>query len=1074
MQNLHRHSSYSNLFTSADSSASNEDYAKRAVELGHRAISSVEHGWQGYYHQTFELAKQYNLKCVIGTEAYWVKDRFEKDRGNHHILLLAKSNQGREAINDVLSEANLTGYYYRPRIDLPLLMSLPPKDILVTSACIAFNGYEDIDDIVLQLYEHFKDNFMLEMQYHNTDKQKNWNKHLLELSKKYGIELFAGLDSHYILPEEATERDYLLDAKDIHYPDEEGWYMDYPSDEDIRDRFLKQGILSSAEITQAMNNTDVCLDFCDYDKVRVFMNDIKLPSLYPDETQEQKNKRYSRLISKKFKEYTKGFSKEEYDRYFEGVKSEVQTYKDTGMVDYPMIDYEIVKEAKAMGGLITDTGRGSAVGYFTNTLCGFSSVDRFKSDIKLYPERFISTTRILETRSLPDIDMNVGNVEIFEQAQKKVLGKAHAYPMIAFGTLKKKSAFKIYAKANGLNFDLANEISQQITKYDEAVKQADEEDKDSIDLYDFVDRKYEKYIEESKKYWGVISDRKKAPSAYLLYDGDIRKEIGLIKCKSESTGKECVTCVIDGAIGENYKFLKNDLLKVDVVLLIDKVFKRIGIEHFGVNELLDKTKGDKKVWDLYANGFTVGLNQVEKDGTTHKCMNYKPKNISELSAFIAAIRPGFKSMYSRFEKREDFSWGIPSLDNLIRTEELPVSFLFFQEQVMSVLNFAGFPMDECYGIIKAIAKKHPEKVKPLKEKFILGFEKRLIDDENLSEDKAESTSEEVWTIVDDNSKYSFNSAHAYCVACDSLYQAWQKAHYPYEFYEVLLNHYSEKGNKDKVLKLKQEMRKAFGIKEGTYGFRNNHIAFSADEVNGVIYPALSAIKGVSKSVAEELYKLRNNQYDDFIALLIDIYKLKINSKQLDIFIKMNMFSEFGEINELLQQRDVFHELYGSKQIKFEKWQYDSNILRECAGKCTEKMAKNFDSVTLIRRVIDSLEPPETTPFDKVKYEKEFIGYISTTIPDIMDDCYYVTGTTGYNNKTLILYNLKTGESLTIKNRTKKQRAPKEDDVIRIVEMENTKKYKPIGKDEKGKMQFERIDEYETVLTGFSFVNIGGQ
>ena len=51
MQNYHRHSSYSNIYI-ADSAVMNEDYAKRAVEVGHKIISSVEHGWQGYYYQT--------------------------------------------------------------------------------------------------------------------------------------------------------------------------------------------------------------------------------------------------------------------------------------------------------------------------------------------------------------------------------------------------------------------------------------------------------------------------------------------------------------------------------------------------------------------------------------------------------------------------------------------------------------------------------------------------------------------------------------------------------------------------------------------------------------------------------------------------------------------------------------------------------------------------------------------------------------------------------------------------------------------------------------------------------------
>ena len=72
MQNYHRHSSYSNIYT-VDSPASNEDYAKRAVELGHKIISSVEHGWQGYYYETFELAQKYGFRC----------SHFQRQR-NHH------------------------------------------------------------------------------------------------------------------------------------------------------------------------------------------------------------------------------------------------------------------------------------------------------------------------------------------------------------------------------------------------------------------------------------------------------------------------------------------------------------------------------------------------------------------------------------------------------------------------------------------------------------------------------------------------------------------------------------------------------------------------------------------------------------------------------------------------------------------------------------------------------------------------------------------------------------------------------------------------------------------------------
>lgn len=470
MQNYHRHTSYSNIWGFYDSTAINEDYAKRAVELGHKVISSVEHGWQGYYHQCFELSQRCtkydinneqckeckkknlcksqecyeHLKFIFGVEAYWVKDRqkeypvidkntgkekvnkdgsvqMAKDRRNNHIILLAKNENGRQAINEILSEANETGYYFRPRVDLELLLSLPPDDVMVTTACVAFWRYEDSEEIVKELYDHFGDNFYLEIQYHDTDSQKALNSRILKLSEKYGIEMIVGLDSHYIYPEQAKEREYMMLTNGSHYDDdgEVGWYMDYPDDETVMQRFLDQGIFTREQIQRAMDNTDVLLDFEGYDKLPdgspnpIFTKDIKLPTLYdgkheidgkmlPKLTQEECNKEYSKLISKLFKEYTESVPKEEYSTYFDGVKNEVQVIKDTNMSDYFLIDYYIVKRALEKGGVLTDSGRGSAVGYFTNTLLGFSKVDRFKSPIKLYPERFISKSRILETKSLPD------------------------------------------------------------------------------------------------------------------------------------------------------------------------------------------------------------------------------------------------------------------------------------------------------------------------------------------------------------------------------------------------------------------------------------------------------------------------------------------------------------------------------------------------------------------------------------------------------------------------------------------------------------------------------------------------
>lgn len=1080
MQNYHRHTSYSNIYV-ADSAAVNEDYAKRAVELGHKVISSVEHGWQGYYFETYELAKKYDLKFIFGAEAYWVKNRLEKDRTNGHIIMLAKNENGRRAINSILSTANEDGYYFRPRVDIELLLSLPADDVMITTACIAFWHYDDIEDILVQLHNHFKKNLFLEIQYHDTEPQAKLNQRILALSEKYGIEMIVGMDSHYIYPEQSKERDYILAAKNIHYEDEDGWFMDYPDDETTMNRFLKQGVFTKNQIQRAMDNTDLLLEFEDYAiDNRIFSKDIKLPSLYdgkhtidgvllPKLDQEQRNKEYSKLISKLFKAYVKDVDESQHEEYFDGVKNEVQVIKDTNMSDYFLIDYYMVKRALEKGGVLTDSGRGSSVGYFTNTLLGFSKVDRFQSPIKLYPERFISKSRILETKSLPDIDLNWGTPDIAAEAQEEILGKDHAYPMIAFGTCKKKSAFKLYARSQNMDFDLANTISGQIEKYDDALKYADDDEKDEIDIYDYVDEEYHSYIDASKKYQGIIMDKKKAPCAYLLYDGSIREEIGLIKCKSETTKKEYMTAVINGAIAENYKFLKNDILKVDVVLLIDLIYKRIGLKHHTVNELMELVKNDQAVWDIYANGYTMGVNQVEKASTTRKSMKYKPRNVSELSAFIAAIRPAFKSMYSKLENREDFSYGIPAFDKILQTEELPQSFILYQEQTMNTLNYAGFPIDECYGIIKAIAKKHPEKVKPLKERFITGFKDKIMQDDGIPADKAEEDSARVWQIISDSCGYGFNSAHAYCMALDSLYNAYLKAHYPYEFYEVLLQTYSDKGKKDKVAELKQEMSKAFGIKEGEYKFGLDNRKFKADPDNQTIYPSLLSIKGLSQGCANDLYAMGQKKYENFYELWKDMKKKKnLNSGKVNTLIEIGYFDDFGTIGKIKRFIDILDQLYDRSQFSKSNPPVEFLPIIRKYSEETDKQYRKFDYDAALTEIWETLEDIDIPFNERLKYELQNIGYVKTLVPDMSPDYAFVQEyECKYKNPKLTLYRLADGSTKIVKVRRKKyDEAPiNVGDIIKTIECSEEGRW---SKDNNGDWQQDNSDK-ESILKKWSFV-----
>src|SRR5690606_28074845 len=103
-------------------------------ELGHKTLSLVEHGYFSSIFDTYQISQKHNLNLIFGSEVYFVKNRFEKDNTNAHLLIMAKNEEGRKEITSIISESNKTGFYFKPRIDEELLFSLTPENVLVTTA----------------------------------------------------------------------------------------------------------------------------------------------------------------------------------------------------------------------------------------------------------------------------------------------------------------------------------------------------------------------------------------------------------------------------------------------------------------------------------------------------------------------------------------------------------------------------------------------------------------------------------------------------------------------------------------------------------------------------------------------------------------------------------------------------------------------------------------------------------------------------------------------------------------------------------------------------------------------------
>ena len=1054
--NYHKHTSLSNRYMKDSPLLPIDYWNELKSRYGDKPCiyTTVEHGWAGNYFKQYDDLEKFNkkngtnIRWIYGAEAYWVKDRHESDRSNCHIVLLARTDKGRKAINKILSIANKDGYYARPRIDLELIDQLPYDDVMITTACVAFwNKYDDIANIVRHIAESFP-HFYLEVQAHDTPEQKELNWRIIQISEELNVPIIAGCDSHVITESQMLDRDELLKSGNIHYEDEDGWYMDYPTYDVLFERFKQQGVLTDAQIKTAINNTNVLFEFEDIKLDR----SLKVPVIKElrNKTQEERNHIFEQILKDEWFLQKADINKDKLQQYYQEIKHDIGEIEACNMADYFILSYMVMKRGQEKyGGILTPSGRGSAVSMYLNKLLRLTKVDKVNSPVLMYSERFLTKERVLDSHTPPDIDNNVSDRQPFIQAQRDLVGELGTYDLLALGTLKFKAAWKMYARAYNVEPDTANEVSKQIDRYETAKKHA--EDGETVDIHKYIEPKYQELVDGCKKYLGIYDTAKGHPCGCLCYEGDIESDIGISLCKSEATGKEVLVANIESGTIDAFGYLKQDYLIVDSIGLTYDIYKEAGIELFTVNQLLEKIAHDDATWQIYADGYTQCVNQCEQPKSTQKVMRYKPKNIAELTQFIAAIRPSFQSMYQIFEQRQHFDYGIKALDDLLQDEYCSSSFILYQESLMKVLGFAGFPMSETYTIIKAISKKKDYIIKDAKPKFIKNFAQAILDTGETDDDnKAHELADKVWTIIENSAAYGFNSAHAYCMAIDSVTIAYLKAHYPLEFYKCVLQRFTDKGEKDKVALIKQEMLKR-GYKLKDIQFGDDNRAFNIDRSNNCIVQTMASIKDMPKSAPEALYVLGKSDIKNRAALyqaLMD--DPRINKKAIEILFHLGYFNKFAQPNRLIAEYEIYQKYISAKVLT--KSSFDDimiDVIRPCCGKETEKQFREIDNKALITALIKQANIKPATIVDRIKWQLEYLGYCTVNDPNSDPNDWLVLDvkTTGYGTVYCTLYNLCYGAERTYKANKKfwTNHQLSKGDVIRVVLQEKNK----MKKDENG-------------------------
>ncbi len=1042
--NFHKHTHYSNIRT-LDCVSKPEDYCKQAVELGHTTYFTTEHGFQGNIFEVQTLCEKYGLKPIYGVEAYYVDDMTDKSsRTNYHIILIAMTASGRKHINKIMSIASTKGFYYKPRIDLNCLLSLNPNDVVVTTACVAGRMFKDdwYKKFFLPVYNHFKtkNHFFLEVQSHVHPTQIEYNQKIISVAREHNVPIIHANDSHYIFPEDSKYRDMFLKAKGIYYAEEEGFILDYPDSDTILDRYKKQGVLSEDEAVLSLNNT---LIFDDAEPIYID-KEFKIPNISDDIIkQELHNSKLDTTNSDNvLKEIVKrAWRKEKANvkakcipEYEKAIYYEMDIIKNCGMAKYFILDHIIVKKAiSKYNAVLTKSGRGSAVSFYINKLLGLTEVDRIKSPITLYPTRFMSAERILSSRSLPDIDLNFASVEPVIQASKDVLGDDGIYYMVAYKPLQESSAFRLWCKANGYN----------INEYDDIAK----------NLEEFVnDKKWGSVIEDSKIFRGVIESIAPSPCSFLLLDKPISEEVGLLRVGN------VICCALDGYNCDCYKYLKNDYLTVKVYSIIDEVYKKIGRPIDDISTLINNC--DEKVWNIYANGLTTTINQSDSDFGKQTLKRYKPRSLAEMSAWVAAIRPGFASLMNNFLDRLPYSTGVEELDNILNDS---FHYLIYQESIMKFLVWLGIEEKGTYDIIKKISKKKftEQELMNLKQTLLTGW---------INKVGTENGFNETWKVVEDAAHYSFNASHSLSVAIDSIYGAYLKSHYPLEYYTVVLTMYSD--DMERTANLINELS-YFNITLEPIKFGKSKSGYSMNKEENAIYKGIASVKYCNSQIADELMELSKIHYDTFVDLLPDIKsKTSVDARQLKILTGLNFFREFGENKYLLNIIKIHDNFSSIKQIKksqIENLGLSEYLVKKHSDKETAALFKEIDNIGLIKELISTLENKPMGIIEYVKFEKEYLEYV-TYINESVDEDYYIiinfTQGKDITKPRFTARQIKTGTE--INSRIKKAKVFKENpfglfSVLKISEFDKEFKRKPVNG------EWIVTDETEDVLNNYEVV-----
>ena len=1012
---LHLHTDLSTATTNIDSVTKSEDYIKKAASLNMKAIAFTEHGNLLNWAKKKELCEKYGLKYIHGIEVYLTQTLDEKIKDNYHCCLYAKNYEGVKELNKLVSRSfnrKDNHFYYTPRISLDELENTS-NNIIVTSACLGGifgKASSDIQERYLNFFIKNKDRCYLELQHHLDDRQIELNKKLYKLSKDYDLKLTIGTDTHALNEVHAKGRSILQKSKNIFFSDESSWDIIFKTYDELLDIYNKQNAIPMSDILEALENTNKIAD-----EVETFEIDrsYKYPKLWnnPEDILKEKIKQ-----GIKDKQLNKLHNFE--TKYIPRIKEELETYKHNKAIDFLLLDEDIKSYGKK-NGKYPGYSRGSVSGSLIAYIIGMTDMDSIKH--KLNFQRFMNTERV----SLADVDTD-WSPEDREFIKQYIYNKEGLYcaDIITFNTVALKGSIRDCGRALDIPLNEIDEICKNIETDEEKYRER------YTELFEYVD-----IIN------GTVVSVGTHPCGLIVSPIPLDENVGLMTL---STCDYPVSMLNMKEI-DSQNFVKLDLLSLDNITLINKTCELAGIERLTPDNINDE---DEKVW-MSIRDNTLGVFQWEGTGENYikdlfsdetikkiKSVNPNFKYLDLFSVGNGAIRPAGSSYRMELAKGTFRDNGHEALNELLAPT---LGFLVYQEQILDFLHlFCGYTMGEADVVRRGFAKKTgtEEHIPRIKE----GFIKTMKEKYDVSQEESEKIIVDFLQVISDASSYLFSLNHSQSYSYIGYICGWLRYYYPLEFLSVALNIYADDIDKTKKI-IDYANERNIKIKQPK--FRYSRADYFMDKQTNSIYKGVSSIKYLNTQVGELLYSLRDNQYNSFVDLLIDINK-KINRRQMEILIKLDYFSEFGKSSKLMQVYELFNSIYGKKQLRKDKYPHLNEYFSRYCTTETAAMYKFDDTIELLKDIIKDIPNENINIAERVMAWKEYVGSCSLIDKRNPRDCVVTDIDLKYTPK-VEMYCLASGNTQWVKisKRIWKNNKLQKGDLVNLCEVHNKYKRKNV-------------------------------